>query len=360
MKVVLIGVGQAGGKLAQAIAEFDYEMDFGAVTGALAVNTARADLQSLDIETQLIGQDRVKGHGVGGDNELGAEVMDADADQVMDALDGRITSQSDAIVLVGGLGGGTGSGGIPVLARELKTVYDRPVYALGILPGRDEGSLYQVNAGRSLKTVLREADSTVLIDNDAWRSSDESLQGGFETINRRVARRIGLLLATGERIGEETAETVVDASDLINTLRRGELAAVGYATCEASEDAGENINAITSLARNAVLTGTSLPDAVDAQSALLVVAGEPQRIARKGVERARKWVEEETGSLDVRGGDFPMESDKLAAIVVLGGIERSRRVEEFLDRAREASQQTDSSPADLTESFQDDRLDDLF
>ncbi|MFB6163426.1 MAG: tubulin/FtsZ family protein [Halococcoides sp.] len=359
MKVVLIGVGQAGGKLAQAIAEFDYEMDLGAVTGALAVNTARADLQSLNIETQLIGQDRVKGHGVGGDNELGAEVMDTDADEVMDALDGRITSRSDAIVLVGGLGGGTGSGGMPVLARELKTVYDRPVYALGILPGRDEGSLYQVNAGRSLKTVLQETDSTILIDNDAWRSSDESLEAGFQTINERVARRIGLLLATGERI-EGTPETVVDASDLINTLRRGKLAAVGYATCEASEDAAENINAISSLARNAVLTGTSLPDAVDAQSALLVVAGEPQRIARKGVERARKWIEEETGSLDVRGGDFPMDSDRLAAIVVLGGIERSRRVEEFLDRAREASERTDAAPADPAESLQDDRLDDLF
>ena len=44
MKVVLIGVGQAGGKITQALAEFDYERGFGAVQGAFAVNTARADL----------------------------------------------------------------------------------------------------------------------------------------------------------------------------------------------------------------------------------------------------------------------------------------------------------------------------
>ena len=87
MKVVLIGIGQAGGKVTQALAEFDYDMDFGAVQGAFAVNTAESDLQNLDLDTMLIGQDRVKGHGVGGDNELGAEIMQAETTEVMDQLD---------------------------------------------------------------------------------------------------------------------------------------------------------------------------------------------------------------------------------------------------------------------------------
>ena len=107
MKVALIGVGQAGGKIAQALAEFDYNREFGAVMGAFAVNTARADLQNLDIDTMLIGQDRVKGHGVGGDNELGAEIMQEEATEVMDELDGRVTSKAEAIIVVAGLGGGT-------------------------------------------------------------------------------------------------------------------------------------------------------------------------------------------------------------------------------------------------------------
>src|SRR6056297_2779115 len=135
MKVVLIGVGQAGGKITQALAEFDYERGFEAVKGAFAVNTARADLQSLNIDTMLIGQDRVKGHGVGGDNELGAEIMQAEATEVMDNLDGRVTSKAEAVMIVAGLGGGTGSGGAPMLARELQRVYDIPIYVLGVLPG---------------------------------------------------------------------------------------------------------------------------------------------------------------------------------------------------------------------------------
>jgi cell division GTPase FtsZ len=359
MKVVLIGIGQAGGKLTQALAEHDYEMGFDAVRGALAVNTAEADLQSLDIETMLVGQDRVKGHGVGGDNELGAEIMQAEATEVMDGLDGKVTSEAEAIFIVAGLGGGTGSGGAPALARELKRVYSMPVYAMGVLPGRDEGSIYQANAGRSLKTLARETDSVLLIDNDAWRDADESVGEGFDHINQQIAQRVGLLLASGEAV-EGVAESVVDSSEVINTLRSGGLSALGFASAAASEDAGDNVNTITSTARNALLTGSSLPNAVKADSALLVIAGEPDRISRKGVERARKWLEEETESMQVRGGDFPLESDRLAALVLLGGVERSPRLTEFMERASEASKQQQEPAADPTESFQNDDLDDLF
>ena len=47
MKVVLIGVGQAGGKLTQRLAQYDQKMGFGAVQGALAVNSAKTDLQEI-------------------------------------------------------------------------------------------------------------------------------------------------------------------------------------------------------------------------------------------------------------------------------------------------------------------------
>jgi cell division GTPase FtsZ len=357
MKVVLIGVGQAGGKVTQVLAEFDHEMGFNAVQGAFAVNTAKADLQQLDIDTMLIGQDRVKGHGVGGDNELGAEIMQEEATEVMDELDGRISTDAEAVVIVAGLGGGTGSGGAPALAKELSRIYSVPIYTLGILPGRNEGSIYQANAGRSLKTIIRESDASILIDNDAWRSSEETVEEGFDSINEQIAQRVGLLFASGEAV-EGVAESVVDSSEIINTLKNGGIACLGYASAEADPDAGENVNVITSLSRKALLTGMSLPNAVDAEAGLLVIAGQPDRISRKGVERARKWLEEETGSLQVRGGDFPLDSDRLAALVLLGGVERSQRIEEFMDRAREAQSETDDF--DAAEQFENEELDDLF
>ncbi|MFW5939076.1 MAG: tubulin/FtsZ family protein [Halolamina sp.] len=376
MKTVLVGVGQAGGKVATALARYDDEMGFRAIRDALAVNSAKTDLQGLPLDTVLIGQDVVKGHGVGADNEIGVAVMQRDTEEVMTDLSDRIGSETEAIVVVAGLGGGTGSGGAPVLISELTRVYDVPVYALGILPGRDEGALYQANAGRSLKTLAREADSTILIDNDAWREVGDSVAEGMAAVNENIARRIGLLLAAGEPaedrslgLGEDgvdrdVGQSVVDTSEVINTLRSGGLSAVGYAESEAGEATEDNVNVVTSTVRKAVLSGTSLPNATQADSALVVVAGHPDSISRKGVERARRWVEEETGSMAVRGGDFPLDSDGIAALVVLSGVERSPRVTEFLNRAADAQveeheRDEGTRKRDAAEAFQNDQLDDL-
>ncbi|PHQ39988.1 cell division protein [Halorubrum persicum] len=358
MKAVLLGVGQAGGKLTTALAEFDADAGYGAVLDALAVNTASADLNPLPLDTVLVGQSRVNGHGVGGDNELGAEVMTEDAVEVLDALAPKVNAAAEALFVVAGLGGGTGSGGAPVLVRELSRVYDIPVYAVGILPGRDEGAMYQVNAGRSLKTLVREADATLLLDNDAWRSSGESVEGGYAAINASMAKRVGLLLAAGESV-EGVAESVVDTSEVINTLRAGGMAAAGFASAPAAADPEENVTTVMSTVRSAVMTGMSLPNATEADAALVAIAGDPERISRKGAEKARKWLQEETGSMQVRGGDFPLDSDQVAALVLLGGVERSRRVEEFLERARQAVRDEPEGQPDPAEAFQNDELDDL-
>jgi cell division GTPase FtsZ len=102
-----------------------------------------------------------------------------------------------------------------------------------------------------------------------------------------------------------------------------------------------------------------MPKATDADSALLVVAGDSDRIPRKGVEKARKWLEDETGSLQVRGGDFPLDSERLASLVLLGGVERSPRMQEYMERAKEANKQ-ETRKQDPAEMFHNDELDDLF
>ena len=356
MKAALIGIGQAGAKVTEALLAEDRRAGYGAIRDTLAVNTAKADLDPLDIDTMLIGQERVKGHGVGADNELGAEVMQSDVREVMGELDGVIDPQTEAIFVVAGLGGGTGSGGAPVLVKELQRVHEIPVYALGILPGREEGGIYQANAGRSLKTLVPETDSTLLVDNDAWRRSGESVTEAFDAINERIARRIGILLAAGENV-EGVGESVVDSSEVINTLESGNMSAIGFANADAAPDPGENINVITSTTRKSLLTGMSVPETTEAGAALVVVAGDADRIPRKGVEKARSWVETETRSMQVRGGDFPMDSEKVAVLVLLSGVSRSDRIEAFMERAAEASEAVEEE--NVTENFQNEQLDDL-
>ena len=121
MKVFFIGFGQAGGKIVDRFIEFDNRTN-GNSFRAIVVNTARTDLmglQNLDFEDRvLIGQTSVKGHGVGTDNDTGAQITFDEIDIIMNAIDRKGIGDTEAFIIVSGLGGGTGSGGfqrLPVL-----------------------------------------------------------------------------------------------------------------------------------------------------------------------------------------------------------------------------------------------------
>ncbi|HKJ58853.1 MAG TPA: tubulin/FtsZ family protein, partial [Halobacteriales archaeon] len=235
MKLALIGFGQAGGKIVDKFLSYDQQTGSNIVRSAVAVNTAKADLIGLENVPNenrvLIGQSRVKGHGVGADNELGAEIAEEDIDEMQGTIDNVPVHEIDAFLIVAALGGGTGSGGAPVLAKHLKRIYTEPVYGLGILPAADEGGIYTLNAARSFQTFVRETDNLLVFDNDAWRKTGESIEGGYDQINEEIVRRFGVLLAAGE-VGNDGAvgEAVVDSSEIINTLAGGGITTVGYAT----------------------------------------------------------------------------------------------------------------------------------
>lgn len=163
----------------------------------------------------------------------------------------------------------------------------------------------------------------MVFDNDAWRKTGESVQGGYEEINEEIVRRFGILFGAGEiQQGQEVAESVVDSSEIINTLSGGGVSTVGYAEEEVEErtsggllsrlrnddgedqlDSAHTTNRITSLVRKAALGRLTLPCEIEgAERALLVLAGPPEYLNRKGIERGRKWLEEQTGSMEVRGG----------------------------------------------------------
>ncbi|WP_193366105.1 tubulin/FtsZ family protein [Halorubrum saccharovorum] len=392
MKLAMIGFGQAGGKVVDKFLEYDKRTGSEIVRAAAAVNTAKADLMGLEhiAEDQrvLIGQSRVKGHGVGADNELGAEIAEEDIDEVQGAIDSIPVHEVDAFLVVSGLGGGTGSGGAPVLAKHLKRIYTEPVYGLGILPGSDEGGIYTLNAARSFQTFVREVDNLMVFDNDAWRKTGESVQGGYEEINEEIVRRFGILFGAGEvQQGQEVAESVVDSSEIINTLSGGGVSTVGYAEEEVEErtsggllsrlrnddgddelDSAHTTNRITSLVRKAALGRLTLPCEIEgAERALLVLAGPPEYLNRKGIERGRKWLEEQTGSMEVRGGDYPYRgAGFVATVILLAGVTNVPRIKELQQVAIEAQDNLDEIREESDENLDDlvsddsDELESLF
>ncbi|WP_049990594.1 tubulin/FtsZ family protein, partial [Natrinema salifodinae] len=266
-----------------------------------------------------------------------------------------------------GMGGGTGSGGAPVLAKHLKRIYTQPVYGLGILPGMDEGGIYTLNAARSFQTFVDEVDNLLVFDNDVWRSAGESVEGGYDRINREIVERFGLLFAAGEvEEGDHVAESVVDSSEIINTLSNG-ISTIGYAseTVETNSgllssltggddfDEGAATNRMTSLVRKAALGRLTLPcDVASADRGLVVATGPPSHLNRKGVERGRQWLEDETGSMEIRGGDYPIpHRDEVGAIVLLSGVTDVPRIDQLQQVAIEAQETTEEVRATAEEDF---------
>ncbi len=392
MKLALIGFGQAGGKVVDKFLWYDQETGSNIVRSAVAINTAKADLIGLDYVPQenrvLIGQSRVKGHGVGADNELGAEIAEEDIDEMQGTIDNVPVHEIDAFLIIAALGGGTGSGGAPVLAKHLKRIYTEPVYGLGVLPASDEGGIYTLNAARSFQTFVREVDNLLVFDNDAWRKTGESVEGGYDMINEEIVRRFGVLFGAGEvQAGDDVAESVVDSSEIINTLAGGGVSTVGYAAEDVDPgesesgllsrftsgqgeefDTSNTTNRITSLVRKAALGRLTLPCEIDgAERALLVLSGPPEHLNRKGIERGRKWIEEQTGSMEVRGGDYPLPNEtKVAASVMLSGVTDVPRIKELQRVAIEAQEniedirsQSEANLRDLVEDDEDE-LEPLF
>jgi cell division GTPase FtsZ len=390
MRVFFIGFGQAGGKIVDMFIEHDKKLGTNSFRG-IAINTARTDLMGLkNIEMRdriLIGQTLVKGHGVGTDNVTGARVTADEIDSIITAVDIRGTHDVDAFVIVAGLGGGTGSGGAPVLARHLKRIYREPVYALGIIPAPEEGRLYSYNAARSLTTLVNETDNCFIFDNSAWKNEGESVKSAFHRLNTEVVRRFGVLFRAGEVTRMGVGEMVVDSSEIINTLRGGGITSVGYAISEviskhtkkkrgifggikdrfAKREAnvevllGEDKSAkMVALVRRAMLGRLTMPcDYSTAERALVLVAGPPNELDRKGVEKAKSWVEENIAGVEVRGGDYPVDSEYVAAVVMLATVGNAPRIKELLDIAKETKEDVIKSKEKKSSMF-DEGIEPLF
>lgn len=391
MRVFFIGFGQAGGKIVDMFIEQDKKAPTRSFRG-IVVNTARTDLMGLDsIELKdriLIGQTVVKGHGVGTDNVTGAKITADEIDSIINTIDNRGTHDIDAFVICAGLGGGTGSGGSPVLARHLKRIYREPVYALGILPAPEEGRLYSYNAARSLSTLVNEADNTFIFDNSAWKNEGESVRGAYQRLNDEIVRRFGVLFRAGEVSKSGVGEMVVDSSEIINTLRGGGVSTIGYAVSEtvskstkqkqgfaggflkglkkreAAEEVltGEDKSAkIIGLVRRAMLGRLTMPcDYTTAERALVLIAGPPDEMDRKGVEKSKSWVEENIAGVEVRGGDYPTESSKIAAVVMLATIGDAPRIRELMEIAKETKEDVVKSKERRSSMFDGDEIDPLF
>ena len=231
-KVKIIGVGGAGSAAVEHIAK----SNFGDLPLAIVHTHARV-LQQRTVENKvLIGINRTHGLGTGGDFEI-AKVM---AENELQALQ-QICAGTELVFLIAGLGGGTGTGLTPVLAKAAKES-GALVIAMVTMPFDFEGPRRMKQAQNGLNTLRAVADAVISIPNqklsklldanttivNAFSHTNELLSNSVKGIWQMLTRpglinvdfaylysvlrgrHVESALATAEAQGENRARDIVD------------------------------------------------------------------------------------------------------------------------------------------------------
>lgn len=345
MRVGVIGFGQCGGRLADLLSYHSlWGRHQGIVPFAIAANSAQADLLGLQTISKkdriLVGQTVMKGHGVGLRREIGAKVAKQGLHAIMHAVTEKVVHHVDAFFVIGGLGGGTGSGGLPIIVSKLKQVYEEPVYAIGVLPSDDEGQLMAMNAVDCLQELDGLADGILLFDNDLWKKEGRPLEASYSQMNYDLVKPLPLLLGAGETQDKSVGIKVIDASDIMASWDG--FAYIGYSELKATsvadrfkffkkrnsiEELSPAMRCYTVIRNAATLRLTGEAEINKALKALMIIAGPPAELNMEGFSHAKNWLENQIATSEVRGGDFPIRGwDSVAGVVLLSGYDEIPRL----------------------------------
>ena len=359
MKLVVIGLGQCGGRLADEFARLDRLANrmrgIDILIDAFAVNSDTVDLAGMTTigadhhHRILIGAEVTRGHGVAKLSRVGAEIALKDCDKVVDTLRRNPhLFDADAFLLITGTAGGTGSGAAPVIARMLKErVTDRPVYAIAVLPfvheeNNEDSAVF--NTAVCLKSLSEVADAVFLVENQRYIGKDISVVSNMQRINQLIAAPFFSLLCAGEEkrpkhIGAKT----LDAGDIIQTLAGW--TAIGY---------GQLLKPIIPLpydeSADFVKRGTVSEegmwavdkaiaelscgiDAAEAQRVLYLVSGPYKQLSIDLVQDLDSYLKVLCPRAEIRSGDYPVEKSLLDITVILSELSDSAVVRRFYRKA---------------------------
>ncbi|MFC2014946.1 tubulin/FtsZ family protein [Chloroflexota bacterium] len=359
MKLVVIGLGQCGGRIADEFSRLNRkavsQRGIEIVTGTFAVNTDIADLSGLrrikpDYQHRiLIGDRKTGGHGVGKINELGAEVAKEDADKVLDAVRAtkRLT-EADGFLLIAGASGGTGSGAIAILTQCIKERFvDKPVYNLVVLPFEheeetEERTIY--NAATCLKSSYLVADAVILVDNQRYIRKDASLLSNLGKINSLIAEPFYNLLCAGEEKKQKyIGAKVLDAGDIIQTLVGWTV--IGYNKSSLSffrflfkrtrdfrkkvDETQKGIQVID----EAVSRLSVHCNPADARRALYLVAAPPQEMNMDMIKELGIHLKSLAPEAIIRSGDYPRDrGSPLDVAVILSGLSDVEKIGQYFKK----------------------------
>jgi cell division GTPase FtsZ len=371
MRVLLVGIGGAGCRIADALSLQDIRSRSLRCTDAVAVDSNADELNALQTippGNRIFYQSLDPFHTMNTPDLL-------PLDEIIARLHSIDPGDIDALVIVSGLGGEMASL-IPDLVLHIRDRMTEPVFGLLTLPCTREGETVLARAAAAVDALIPMLDGIFLYDNELWyeraRADQENEEGqgrdleirlpwqkqappeqkipaGYAGINSMIARQISLLLRAGEvsdRPGTEAAEVALDAGEVLNTIRGMGCIAIGYdrehipavnpdlitrlrPAGHAIQESHQRASRIVTMARKALGEGISVSCEIEgAKKALVLVAGPPHELSMRGYMTVRHWIDRSISGQEVRSGDYPLSGTRFIAIlIVLSGLDRIPRVD---------------------------------
>lgn len=277
-KIVVIGVGGAGSNAVnQMLEEKIANIEFWVFnTDAQALATSKAE------NRLVLGRQTTRGLGAGGDPQVGREAALDSVDDIKRVIEG-----ANMVFIAAGMGGGTGTGAAPVVAKLAKDAGALTV-AIVTRPFTFEGNSRKVKAVEGITELKSAVDSIIIVSNDklmfmngskpiseAFNESDKVLAQSVKTITDLIllpglinldfadvrstlkdkgVALIGFGMGSGEHKAEEASSSAI-ASPLLEASVKGAHSAIINITGGKSvtlDEAQEAVNYITEAAGNNV------------------------------------------------------------------------------------------------------------
>ncbi len=257
-KIRVVGVGGGGGNAVTSMIDKRLQgVDF------FAINTDMQALERNKAPNKIqIGKNLTRGLGAGADPSIGQRAVEEDRDEIARSLAG-----SDMVFITAGMGGGTGTGGAPVVANVAKSI---GALVVGIVtkPFTCEGKKRMAQAETGIEEMKKHVDTLIMIPNQKLLSIVERntpLQEAFDKANDvlyNATRGISELITIPGLIN-------VDFADVRTIMRE-----MGDALMGSGVASGENrsIEAAHAAISSPLLEGVSISGA---QGVLVNVTGGP-------------------------------------------------------------------------------------
>ena len=280
----------------------------------IAINTDAQALLMSDADVKLdIGRDSTRGLGAGADPEIGRQSAEDHRDEVEDALMG-----SDMVFITAGEGGGTGTGGAPIVAEVARSI---GALTVGVVtrPFGFEGRRRSVQAEQGIQALKDAVDTLIIIPNERLLEIADERTGVLEAFGMA-----DMVLSSGVRGITDLITTPglinVDFADVKTVM-----ADAGSAVMGIGSSTGENR---ASQAADKAISSPLLETSMEGARGVLLSISGPEDMTLHEISTAAGIVADHCDSdANIIFGAVVDDSqgDEMKVTVIAAGFDRDRR-----------------------------------